>query len=368
METSGRTCTYSFGDDGLTATASPSGRLLRISRHFRGERFGYCVDHWSIPEPYEVVDRITSFLSSADDPDHNIGFYPDQGSWVFDAKKVTADFINDRWPNFDIHGERETCKIQYSVSDGAVYQTFDFSNSCPPMAFMPGLLLRQLQFTHHNNGFNKARNNNTEYRTHLLNEGKCIRRSHALDQGHNKYVTLSVYAFSGDVALTFEEFQENEDIASKEVPEVGKQGEEEEDEQYEGMYEGSSEETEEEEDDKGEDDAEITYYKLTDDDDVSGLTKITFVYVLSLETDELEAFSKPPEFTAAPDVGRTDTSKERNFTSNPKLNIALRRNLEYILSVCSIPVYPDATDDKEFAIALTCGDIDSHRVASAASL
>jgi len=363
MEDSGRTCTYSFGDDGLTATVSPSGRLLRISRHFRGEKFGYCVDHWSIPEPYMVVNRITSFLSTANDPDYSIGFYPDQDSWVSDVN-VAADFTDDRWPTFDIDGQNERCKIQYSISDGAIYQTFEFSNGRPLMAFMPSLLLRQLEFFNGINSFNEADKNNNAYKTHLLNGGKCIKRSHKLDQDDNKHAALFVYAFSGNVALTFEEFTEREDVASKEDSEFGKQGEKKEGE----GDEERDEESDQEGDEEGEDDAERTYYRILDDKEVSKPTKVTFIYILSLESGRLESLPSPPKFTFAPKIGNIDGNKERKLTEEPELNVALRRNLEYILSVCSIPVYPDAKEDKEFAVALTCGDIDSHRVTTAASL
>ncbi|KAJ3938669.1 uncharacterized protein N0V96_011399 [Colletotrichum fioriniae] len=49
------------------------------------------------------------------------------------------------------------------------------------------------------------------------------------------------------------------------------------------------------------------------------------------------------------------------------LDFFLRRNLEYILSVCSIPV-SEADSDGIPAYALTCGDVEGHRVATAASL
>lgn len=348
MEDSGRTCTYSFGDDGVTATTSPSGRLLRISRHFRGEKFGYCVDHWSIPDPYQVVDRITSFLSAANDPDHNIGFYPDQDGWASDAK-VSADFTDDRWPVFDIQGEDGTCKIQYSISDGAVYQTFEFKNGRPPMVFMPSLLIRRLDFSGLPE-FSDASKCVDEYKTQLLDGGKCIKRSHKLAQDGHKHVALFVYAYSDNISLTFEEPVKSKDLATKKYSGIGEQGK-----KVKGEVNGKD------------DDAEVTCYKISDVKEMSTPTKVTFIYVLSLESGGLESL-KPLKFIATPEFDKTGASKIRKLTENPELNIALRRNLEYILSVCSIPVYPDAEDDKEFAVALTCGDVDSHRVAAAASL
>ncbi|CEI41663.1 hypothetical protein FVEN_g3720 [Fusarium venenatum] len=127
METPNRTCSYSFGNNGITATVSPSRRLLRISQHFPGEKVGYCVHHSFIPEPYDVVNRITTFLSTANDPDHNVGFYPDLEWLGDDIDSTPAMFINDRWPVFTMDGKNGKVKIEYSVSERFVYRTFHFA-------------------------------------------------------------------------------------------------------------------------------------------------------------------------------------------------------------------------------------------------
>jgi hypothetical protein len=54
------------------------------------------------------------------------------------------------------------------------------------------------------------------------------------------------------------------------------------------------------------------------------------------------------------------------FAQDNRLDFAFRRNLEHILSVCSIPT--DAGPQKNPCIAITCGDIAGHRVDSRASL
>ena len=56
------------------------------------------------------------------------------------------------------------------------------------------------------------------------------------------------------------------------------------------------------------------------------------------------------------------------------LNFVMRRNLEHILSVCSIPAPPTCHNDgkssesAEDRIALTCGDMSGHRIVTSASL
>jgi hypothetical protein len=54
------------------------------------------------------------------------------------------------------------------------------------------------------------------------------------------------------------------------------------------------------------------------------------------------------------------------FAQENRLDFAFRRNLEHILSVCSVPVA--AESQKTPSIAITCGDIAGHRVDSRASL
>ena len=310
-----------------------------------------------------TISRITEFVSSANDPDHNIGFYPDQESWLSAAENAWVNFTNDRWPVFHIKGEYGRCKIQYSISRGAVYQTFDFSKGRPPMTLMSDLLLRQLDFIDDSNQFNEADEYDCGYQTHLLDEGRCIKRSHKLGPDNNKHAALFVHAFSGNTALTFEKFTRHQDTANEEDSAVAEQGVREEGDAAEGI-DGDG--------DAGSDDSEEydakTYYRISDDNAVAKSTKLTLIYFLSLEAGELESPPEPLKFTAAPKFPKMNASKRMFTPTNPDLNLALRRNLEYILSVCSIPIYPDAEDNEEFAVALTCGDIDGHRVITAASL
>jgi hypothetical protein len=52
-----------------------------------------------------------------------------------------------------------------------------------------------------------------------------------------------------------------------------------------------------------------------------------------------------------------------------ELNYALRRNLEHILSVCSIPVEKASdSEGSDKPIALTCGDFAMHRICVSATL
>ncbi|KAF3809299.1 hypothetical protein GCG54_00011495 [Colletotrichum gloeosporioides] len=58
--------------------------------------------------------------------------------------------------------------------------------------------------------------------------------------------------------------------------------------------------------------------------------------------------------------------KPHDISKDQTIDFFLKRNLEHILSVCSIPVRHTRGEWRP-AVALTCGDVDSHRVATGAS-
>jgi len=68
-----------------------------------------------------------------------------------------------------------------------------------------------------------------------------------------------------------------------------------------------------------------------------------------------------------------ETHMKVRFSSHKNLDFVIRRNLEHILSVCSMPVlFKEDGDllvkDKNPTIALTCRDMAGHRVWQLASL
>ncbi|KAL6923001.1 hypothetical protein FSST1_000275 [Fusarium sambucinum] len=327
METPNRSCTYSFGDNGTTATVSHSGRLLRISQHFAGEKVGYCVDHPSIPQPYDVVDRITTFLSTADDPDHKIGFYPDLAWLGYGVDGAPAAFINNRWPVFTIDGDNGKFEVRYNISDGIVYQTFLFAGGRPSMKLRTDLLIRQLEFATSSNSFNKAEKDDDGYHTELSSpKAHHIKRWHGREDD-NKAVALFISAYMSDSALSFAEGLQNSE--------------------QNGCH---------------------AFCMVWPEGTTSGPAEITFSYSLELISDASLYFHSnrvhPPVLRRFSETCMHDDSA---FTEFSRLNSILRRNLEHILSVCSIPVHTATSQDSDPAIALTCGDIDDHRIATAAS-
>jgi hypothetical protein len=66
--------------------------------------------------------------------------------------------------------------------------------------------------------------------------------------------------------------------------------------------------------------------------------------------------------------------KKPDLSKDVDIDFIMRRNLEHILSVCSIPNpqsfrhFDKNQESIEHAIALTCGDMSGHRIVTSASL
>lgn len=367
MATRNRTSIYSFGDKGVTASVSGLGRLLRISQHFAGQDFGYCVDHPSIPEPYFVVDRVESLLSTAADSGDSIGIDPKVHIPDM-SDEPSAEFIYDRWPLFAIDSGDFTIKIQFFASDGTVYQTYEFipkgTDSEPPKLTMnANLLIRQLDFIDGRKTFNEDGPKEKTYETEPLKHNKGIKRSHHTNEGE---VALFILACSKDRILTFKEVEEEKETEDEDENR-GEEGEGDQDTQT----NGNDTETQQENNGRGRTFELVWGEESSEQMATKKSLKVTFAY-------RLELFSKRGDSTGPPISAemiwnatqhvKVDHFGKHDFTGNSDVDPFLRRNLEYILSVCSIPVIAEGDKGEPPAIAFTCGDIDSHRVATAASL
>lgn len=325
-----RNSIYSFGEDGVTASVA-SGRLLRLSRHFDQQDFGYCVDPPYMPEPYYVVDRITSLLSMADDLFENQGIDPkvDVLGSIFD---MSTKVVHDRWPLFTIKVLGGNTKVQFVASGGTVYQTYEFNFEgtdiqLPEVAMRTDLLIRQLDFIDPSNSFNKHEPLDDAYKTELSGKGRFIKRSHHTSTGE---VALFIVACCNNELL---EFKKREDNDADEV--------------YEIAWSNS----------------------ISTHIQAERALTVIFAYRLEFFPRGMETVCPPIDaemIQKATGRIKEDHFVPQDFNINPDVNRVLRQNLEHMLSVCSIPVI--AEGDAEPAIALTCGDVDGHRVTTAASL
>ncbi|KAF4461618.1 Mg2+ transporter -like Zinc transport [Fusarium albosuccineum] len=329
-----RSTYYPFGDDGVTATVDASGGLLQMTRFFPGREFktGFCVDNSSIEEPYFVTDRFGTLFSRATNPFSNEGIDVDiYLPLEFDSPHpARPQVVHDRWPRFAlITVDDIRIEIQYLASGGTIYKTveFDFctskrSRDLPTVSCNKDLLIRDLDFIDHANRLNDAKPDDPSYETRVSDQGFLIRSHRVHSETH---VVLFISAFSDEKFLKFEKKDDND-------------------------------------------------YQLQWCDDISerfkdqGKFEITITYTLEFfsEDQPVDAPFSPPIPKITIEQLQQKSFEPQHFTKDPQLDPLLGQNLENILSVCSIPVTcPDNSGTR--AIALTCGDLDGHRVATAAS-
>ncbi|KAF4956382.1 hypothetical protein FGADI_3959 [Fusarium gaditjirri] len=314
---------------------------MQMSRHFPNERVGFCVDHRFVQEPYLVLDRAErlhswaaeSFLRTAIDP-----LLVPSSYW----KEPTFDgYVLDRWPVFTrTRDDWGHVKIQYLVYRDTIYQAFDFDCTSdegrkhPPTLLMKdGLLIRNLDFTDPGNRYNEASAKDEEYESRQ--EENCFIREHKFncaedgkDPKNRKSAVLRISCFQDYTLIPFVKQTE---------PDCG-------------------------------------YYTIGRNElaletfETTGKLKIILGYKLDLVS---QAKPSPADSTnalsteAITQLASTDF-RYHKLSGNPDLDPIFSRNLEHILSVCSIPVALKGSDEVS-AIALTCGDIDGHRVVTAAS-
>ncbi|OBS19986.1 hypothetical protein FPOA_11709 [Fusarium poae] len=235
-------------------------------------------------------------------------------------------FVDNRWPVFTMGDDGRGAQIQYYICDGVIYQTFLFLGSQPLLSLEADLMIRQLEFSKGNNQFNRDEKHDEGYHTELSSNRHDIKRWHDFE-GEDKHIALFISAHMGESALSFT-----------------KNGQ---------KSEGN--------------DCDV-FCIVWPKDMNSGAAKITFAYSLELSKDaSIKSPSKTANIPIPWDLIKKQVFKDPDFTELPRLNRLLIRNLEHILSVCSIPVHANINGDGDPAIALTCGDIDDHRVAIAAS-
>lgn len=344
---------FSFGDEGVTATVGANGSLLRISRHFPEKRTGLCVDYPEMPEPWAVTSRLNTFLDWAEDLENGKGIGPPIGG------SPTETIVNDRWPTFDGALEDGTqFKLQYVAHGGTIYQKFEFIEynttqdhdsladdySVPGILVTPDLLIRDLDFFDAHNKFNEARADDDSYKSR--HRGNCLIRDHV--NGKKKGV-FSIHVLDEHESLQFVKPERRGDVSDsgESANFLG--------EVVHFMVQRKS---------------ATTWSESHDDSESESLCFILAYTLEYVSENKTSIVALPPWKQVCQTMNRLLQPYEKHSlsnNSNSTLDFFLGRNLEYILSVCSIPV--SDTSKKELpCFALTCGDVDGHRVAVAASL
>lgn len=300
-------------------------------------------------------------------------FFDDVGSansakWIAVDSVPKMTFVQDRWPSFATQTSTFYLKIQYVVSQGTVYQMYTFTlkekellaiPQIPVLMIDANVLLRNLNFFQEDDE-NERESNDKHYKYDILKDGYSMATTHqvqSIGQEDKDAVALFTSLFINGRLQTFEPQDVLEDLYDAEESSEGSKN-----------TQGPK------------------YYRATLDEQAlidlkdQGCLKITVAYkvdIISTATimDRPSACSRADHLTA--ELTLKAAFKRMLFSEDEHLNFILRRNLEHILSVCSIPVQGSMDNDGFLAptnssyckaIALTCGDVSGHRIATAASL
>ncbi|KAK1656448.1 hypothetical protein BDP81DRAFT_488001 [Colletotrichum phormii] len=293
----------SFGDKGLTASVGATGRLLRITQHFLGEKTGICLDDKRMLEPYYVSRRLADFLDRS--LDESLGGIGPSIDALCSGRETEQDIVNNRWPTFTrpLRGDTSNkLRVSYMVFRGSEAKELTMK-ILQTLSLDTEVLIRDLDFVDGNNPFNEALSqtgsDESEVQTYTtcIAEGKTNNHVRWEHHSRKKHFVLHIHVLDQNSTT---EFVKPDSKAEK------------------SCY------------------APKSSYDLPD-------------WKMFVEAD-----------------GLIRRHKTVHLTNNHIIDSFLTRNLEYILSVCSIPVSePDAEGIP--AVALTCGDVDGHRVATAAS-
>lgn len=341
----------SFGDEGVTATANAYGNLLQFTRYFGNEPSGfYCVDLPDTPPPYLTALRLDKLRASYQD--RNAGmrleFEKSEGSedWTVNIKPPPImKFIDDRWPLFVAETPLFNLNIQYTISKKTIYQQYSFElkngrqiDNIPNMLINADLLIRNLNFVESNIENNRGDPEKGETFYETRHDTRIIRKHHSLQTGiaDISAVGLVIMPFINDQYHKIEEKHRN------------------------------------------------IYQIIPGHDVLQDLNKhrkmvVTISYTLelmgsngsSLAPDNVSKATQR-SLQAKKDLSTAKSEMESKFETllfakERYLNFILRRNLEHILSVCSIPI-GNPSETGIVPIALTCGDISNHRIMAGASL
>lgn len=277
---------------------------------------------------------------------------------------LKLDFLHDRWPRYTKRNGDLSFTCQHYVSNGIIFVRTLVHANAAPIGTMPEPLLssishrpddyhiRELDFLDDDNAFNKS----SSQHSYALGPNGCsvILVNHdfkrndsgkASEEYHNAVCFISAISVNSEV-------REFEDLSSDE----------------DGPY------------------YRVKGMKL-DDFTVTPSHPLEILEAYKLQLVPKEAIWRDfvisySEFRRMDEIS-TDMFRKVSFSPDPNLDFIVRRNLEHILSVCSIPVPAKSEDgkvvsqqseeaergsNKEIAIALTCGDLSGHRLVTSASL
>jgi hypothetical protein len=356
----------SLGDKGTTASVTSGGDIIQINRFLGAGRSGFfCVDcDTNLPEPYIVQPRAAMLASMYGEPLGGLSFIIDsepedlpvalQDALALDAK---PELVDNRWPRFTKETDHLTWVTTHFTRNSIVFERALFHAKQDPvailsknarLAFAPKtVLIREQEFLDPEYRFNEEDWDNSDNYAHFLGpHGYSIVIVHrGVVKGGPKMLAEDT---SDTVALVISV------CVNGQACQLEKDGED-----------------------------AFPWYKLrlrngeTLETTSSEVVEMTCAYRLQLmpkKFDWKDCLIPVSEFLGIDSDSQGGLEPFRTIpfsrprAPDPHLDYIIRRNLEHILSVCSIPVTrtPNAKEE-EIAVAITCGDLSGHRIVTSAS-
>lgn len=346
----------SFGDNGTTASLTSYGDLIQICQSHESSRSGFfCVDLPETPEPFFVQNRVERLMELCGRDYEGICAFSDgqgEGDIPERSSEVKLEFIHNRWPLFTTEYEHVTLRILHVAFQNIIFQQYQWSTIAADIRYPSGvdlllpmnMLIRDLEFTDPSFGFNED-SQNKNYTRHLCDNGYAVILEHA-QQSQDKTGHQGVEN-SDSIALAISMFVNG--VAQKLVLE-------------------------------GEGSNSTVSIKRQEQEFLVKSTKslqLTVAYKILLRKEEWNGQVSPITMDNLGQMHRMlkGTSFTRlAWSGDTHMDFIMIRNLEHILSVCSIPIPHICQADckkpcsKQEAIALTCGDMSGHRLVTSASL
>ena len=390
----------SFGSDGTTASVTEMGQVMQISRYLGvGPSSLIAVDDWSTEAPFYVEPRAQDF---EDMILNNWGFGKDVGPTDADDPVIThkIQFLRDRWPRVTFSSEEFEIELQWLVHDHVIIQRSIVRNKTDhPIKLkrwvQHHIAIRTLDFVEES-----PWNVTSSALMQLIqpSEGSTsVDDYYNTTAGPGGYGIIKAHRFLEDDAFQ----PRNNDNDSCWYENIG--AEEESQALSDSLFSLKSGLAASPIDRP----AQPSY--TGPKPEAAGIVIGLFVNGKALKFDE---FKRPKEFEVLPgkpveitagykimlltsqisewkplvisaaqvDVDRILSQTPFYPLNDPKFDYSIRRNIEHVLSVCSIPVQSGPVWDYEGgvpkdqarleakAVALTCGDMSGHRVCPSASL
>lgn len=274
----------------------------------------------------------------------DFNFGPSPSDWINQLFRQTPrlEFVRDRWPRFTIDTADATTAMQFFVNDSTVFGMWTCQSRTrqlpmtATLSFRANQLIRELEFLNPQHGFNEAsRNTKTTYQVSLVHDGEGLLIAHAASENEKEKISRGV-----GVVIAFYANGTRQKIEWKKCSIC--------DEQY--LYQ-----------------IKLNQEHLQIHPGHS--FEITTAYKLQTLPKNFEEDLQsvpPPTYHTFDDILKESPYAPLSFSKDDYVDFVIRRNLEHILSVCSIPTSP--VGDSKPMVALTCGDMSGHRLTGKASL